>query len=241
MFPTALYQPNQDFLVWSSQHWGWLIYAAASTFFWIFWAKRARTEAEQQQIGWWMACIGLLGWAYSEVMMVAFGQFDLSSGLPLHLCYFLNFVLPIMVRSRSFEWFDWTYPIVMAGCLQALLTPDLKSGFPNFFNFKYWLVHIGLVQCALFCIFVYGFRPTFRGIFKCLFALNIYAAVVSVFNFLLDTNFLYLRQKPPNTILDNLGDGVWYILGLELMALVLFFLVWLPFGVLNFFSKNVKT
>ena len=47
-----------------------------------------------------------------------------------------------------------------------------------------------------------------------------------------DTNFMYLRRKPPTTtMLDLFGDWPWYILGGELLALVLFAVVMLPFSV----------
>ena len=227
----VLYAPDMSFTPQSTQHGYWLLYAVISTIFWLYLGKVAKTPEEEQKIGWYMGSIGLLSWVYSEVMMLTFNPWETMSGLPLHLCYFLNFVLPLMVKRRSFEVFDWVYPIVMAGCLQALLTPDLKSSFPNHFSIKYWLVHIGLVQCALYAIVVYGFRPTFKGIFKCLLGFNIYAAIVWCFNRVLDTNFMYLREKPPGTILDSLGEYPYYIFGTELLALALFFVVWLPFGV----------
>jgi hypothetical integral membrane protein (TIGR02206 family) len=229
----VLYAPDMTFTPQSAQHGYWLLYAAISTIFWLFLGKNAKTPEEEENIGWYMGCIGLVTWVYSQVMMLAFNPWEIMSGLPLHLCYFLNFVLPFMVKRRNFEVFDWVYPIVMAGCLQALFTPDLKSSFPNHFSIKYWLVHIGLVQCALYAIVVYGFRPTFKGIFKCLLGFNIYAAVIWCFNQVLNTNFMYLREKPPGTILDKFGDFPYYIIATEFLALVLFVIVWLPFGFLK--------
>lgn len=223
-------QPNAEFCAWSSQHFGWLAFAVLSTIFWLKLGKNAPNEAAQQRTGWRMGMVGVTAWAYSEALMLASGQWEMQSGVPLHLCYFLNFLLPIMLLRRSFAVFDFTYPIVMAGCFQALVTPDLANGFPQFFNLKYWLVHIALVQSALYAIVVYGFRPTFAGIFKCLLFFNGYALLAAAANALLGTNFMYLREKPPGTMLDLFGEWPHYIFGGELLALALFFVAWLPFA-----------
>jgi hypothetical integral membrane protein (TIGR02206 family) len=226
---TSFYTPNADFQVWSAQHWGWLAYAVLSTIAWIYVGRKAATPEAQQRIGFFMCLVGVASWVWAEVLMARYGQWNTQSAWPLHLCYFLNLVLPFMVLRRSFWFFDVVYPVTMAGCLQALFTPDLNSGFPHFHNVRYFLVHTALVQSTLYCIFVFRFRPTAQGILKCMVFFNIYALIVSVFNWALDTNFMYLKEKPPGTMLDWFGEWPWYIIGGEVLALALFTLAWLPF------------
>lgn len=227
----TLYVPNTAFTTWSNQHLAWLMYAIISTALWVWLGRRYASNAQtQQRIGFAMGLVGIVSWIWAEILMARYGQWETQSAWPLHVCYFLHFLLPFMLLYRSFRVFDVVYPIVMAGCLQALFTPDLQSGFPHFHNLRYFLVHTSLVQSVVYAIAVFRFRPTAQGILKCFIFFNIYAAVVSVFNWVLDTNFMYLRQKPPGTMLDLFGDWPWYILGGEVLALTLFVVVWLPFA-----------
>jgi hypothetical integral membrane protein (TIGR02206 family) len=228
----AIYNHNTDFVIGSWQHAAWIAFAVGSTMFWVMLGRRAATPEQKGRIGFWMGMIGVASWIFAEVLMFVQGGWVWMSVLPLHLCYFMHFLLPFMVLYRSYRYFDIVYPIVMSGCLLALFTPDLKNAFPQFHNLRYFLVHIALVQSVLYCIFVFDFRPTFAGIFKCLAFFCAYALFVTPFNMWLDTNFMYLRVRPPGTLLDLFADGWPYYAGGALLCIVLFLVVWLPFGLL---------
>ena len=66
---------------------------------------------------------------------------------------------------------------------------------------------------------------TMSSIWRAWLVTNGYAAVVAAANWMLGTNFGYLAAKPTQpSVLDYLGPWPWYILGMEVLALVLFFL-----------------
>lgn len=226
---TDLYVSNNTFLAWNTEHLAWLSYAILSTLFWIGWGRKAHTQSKKQQIGLLMMLVGFSAWLYAQGWMFGTDQAPYQSVVPLHLCYFFNLLLPLMVWRKWYPVFDVVYPIVMAGCLQALLTPDLTEGFPHYTNLRYWMVHIALVQSVLYCIFVYNFRPTWKSIFKCILFMNLYALFVCPFNFWLDTNFLYLRRPAPGSMLESMGEWPWYLINAEWLMLVLFTIVCLPF------------
>jgi hypothetical integral membrane protein (TIGR02206 family) len=234
-----LYAPNTDFKPWSGEHSFWLMYALLSAVCWIYIGRNA-TEHQKQRIGLWMGLVGIVAWVWSVLVMILSDQVKAQSVVPLHLCYFLNLLLPIILWKKWLHWLDWIYPIVMAGCLQALFTPDLDQTFPHYYSVRYWLVHSALVQSMLYAIFVYQFRPTVKGIFKCMIGLNVYALIVTPVNLALDTNFLYLRNPAPGSIMEWFGPWPQYLIALELLMGVLFAVVYLPFGVANLLNKSVR-
>jgi uncharacterized membrane protein YwaF len=59
---------------------------------------------------------------------------------------------------------------------------------------------------------------------------NAYAAIVGLFDAAFKTNYMYLRGKPSSfSVLDYFGPWPLYLVGGELMANFLFWLLWLPF------------
>ncbi len=223
----AFITDNATFKSWSTEHYLWIVYALVSLGLFIKWGRKSSPE-KQTKIGTIISLIGVLIWCIAEMVMLTTGNTPLSATLPFHLCFFLNLILPYMMYRRSFFLFELVYPWVMAGCLQALITPDLDTSFPGYFSVRYWFVHIGLVQSVLYAVFVYEWRPSIWCIPKALLAGNLYMGVLFFVNGWLGTNFMYLNQKPPGTILDYLGDH--YLLWGELLAATLFLVVWLPFA-----------
>jgi len=227
--PLPLSTPN--FISYSPEHFTWLVLGALSTIFWIWLGKRQASQDAQQRIGLFQSLVPATLWIAFSVYMVLFEDpVDLGLVLPFHVCYFLNLLLPFMLWHRSFFLFEVSYYMVMGGCIQALITPDLKYSFPHYINFRYFVVHMGLVQSILYAIFVFRFRPTWRSFGRAFLWANIYFVFILGVNHLLGTNFMYLNRKPnAPTLLDLFGEWPWYIVGGEFLCLIMFTIVMLPF------------
>lgn len=199
---------------------------------WIWLGRQSVSERLKRRTGLVMSLIPVALWTSASLYLLRQPpplRIDLI--LPFHVCYFLNLLLPVMLWRRSYFLFEISYFMVMAGCLQALLTPDIPQAFPHFLNIRYFFVHIGLVQSILYAVFVYGFRPSWSSLGRSFLWINLYFVFVAGVNYSLGTNFMYICQKPPTpTLLDLFGEWPWYLLGGELLALVLFTLVMLPFA-----------
>ena len=230
MYPLILFSP--DFHNYCPEHFIWLAIGTVSTFFWIWLGKRQTTELGQRRIGLIQSLIPALLWIFISIYMIFFERpLDIGLVLPFHICYFINLMLPFMLWRRSFFLFEITYYMVMGGCIQALVTPDLKFAFPHYINFRYFIVHMGLAQSILYAVFVYRFRPTWQSFGKAFLWTNIYFVFVLGVNYLLGTNFMYLSRKPSApTLLDLFGEWPWYIVGGEFLCLMMYTLVMLPFA-----------
>jgi hypothetical integral membrane protein (TIGR02206 family) len=232
---------DPQFVSYGMEHLLWLLFGATSTFLWILAGKRQNSDGGKRKVGLIMSLLPAALWVGVSLYMIFWVRLvDLGLVLPFHACYFLNLLMPVMLYRRSYFIFEISYFMIMGGCIQALLTPDIQTTFPDYMNIRYFFVHMCLAQSILYAIFVYGFRPTWKSLGKAFLWINIYFVFIILVNLLLDTNFMYLRSKPNAvTLLDLFGDWPWYILGGELLALVMFVLVMLPFAVPQRNTKRV--
>ncbi|MGN7295702.1 YwaF family protein, partial [Ferdinandcohnia sp. SAFN-114] len=158
------------------------------------------------------------------------GVWDPVDSLPFQLCSISLFLSIIMLLTRKFFLFEITYFLGIGGALQAMLTPELAYDFPHYRYFHFFLAHIAIILASLYMIWYENCRPAFTSIWKAFAALNVIAIVVFFINKATGGNYMFLARKPINpSLIDFLGPYPWYILSLEIVALFMFFILYLPF------------
>ena len=136
----------------------------------------------------------------------------------------LPMALVAVVLLKSLE---LAYFLGVAGSGMALLTPDVGPGlgFAQFFA-----SHGLVVGSVLFLAFAGELRPRPGAGWRAFLFVNVYAALVAVFDGFFGTNYMYLREKPQAaSLLDLFGPWPFYVLAAEPVALALFFALDLPF------------
>jgi hypothetical integral membrane protein (TIGR02206 family) len=220
---------NQDFIMFGNQHMIALLFFALFGYFLIKWAKKLSNEKQHTvaTIFAFSLSITVIIWT---VLKIYTRGFDIKHDLPLHLCNFLALLLPIFTLSKKKIYFDIILFWILAGTTHAVITPDLRNGFPNFIFFKYWYVHAGLIIFVLYTTIVLQLKPNFKSVFISFIALQVYIALLFIINKLLNTNYFYTNSKPEGpTALDYLGEWPYYILTVELILIPYFLLIYLPF------------
>lgn len=150
--------------------------------------------------------------------------------LPLELCdaSVCLVTLSLLVPSRIV--FDLAYYGALAGASMALITPNLWEAFPSYGTVQFFVVHGWMVAAILYLVWSGLARPRPRSVWIAMLGLNVYAACIGTFDAIFKTNYMYLRAKPANaSLLDLLGPWPWYIASAEVIALVIFQLLYLPF------------
>lgn len=159
-------------------------------------------------------------------------EFDPKEDLPLHMCNLVTFFIPFVFhpRIRQRRIFGVIYFWVLAGTLQAVLTPGLEQAYPHYWYFRYWLVHCGLVILILYAVMVLKFRPSWRDLWTAMITMNILFVIAYAFNLWLGSNYLYTMHKPLQpSLLDFFGPWPIYILVSEVVALLFFLIYFFPF------------
>ncbi len=226
---------NQDFSLFGSQHLMVLIVLVLLSVGLPFFSKKFLSPSQQLWLGRIMAvCISFWALAY-VVIKLWLGDFNHQTDLPFDICNISGVLLPFLMWKPRFRVHEILYFWVLAGTLQAIITPHLYNGFPNYIFIKYWIVHGGLVIYVIYATIVFDLKPNLKSIWRAFVALQFYVVFVLIINLLLGSNYVYLLGKPPvASALDYLGPWPWYLLVCEGLVLVLFFIVYSP---IRLFSK----
>ncbi|MCF7805313.1 MAG: TIGR02206 family membrane protein [Candidatus Marinimicrobia bacterium] len=181
---------------------------------------------------------------FQEVMLsvwrLANNDWTVATALPLHLCGAAVVLSAIMLINRNYLLYEITFFWGLGGAIQALVTPDIGPyGFPHFRFFQFFVSHGTIIFASLYMTFVYRYRPAHSSVWKIFALTNVYAACIGVFNWLTGGNYLFICHKPETgSLLDVLGPWPWYILSLEVVALVLFYIYYSPFALRRIFAPR---
>lgn len=220
---------NQDFSLFGSQHLIMLAVLVLLSIFLPVWAKKSWKESYKIRFHRILA-MTISFWAAAYVfILLALGDFNYKTDLPFDICNLSGIALPFLMWNPKKRIHDVLYFWILAGTLQAIVTPHLYNGFPNFIFIKYWWVHGGLVISAIYSTIVFDLKPDFKSLLKSFLALQGYVAFIFLINTILGSNYVYVMRKPPTTsALDFLSPWPWYLLEAEVLAFILFVIVLLP-------------
>ena len=195
-------------------------------------ARSASNERTAVRIGYLLAAMLLVNefsaWGYR---LWQFGpEFMVRNHLPLHICGAASLVTAATLIFRNKYTYEIAYFWGLVGSANAVITPGaMDAGFPSWRFFQYFIVHSGIVVAVLYATWGLGMRPTLRGLFRAFVALNVFAVVVGIVNLLLGSNYMYLSRPPWGTVSPFFfAPWPWYIPILDVVALAMFFAVYLP-------------
>lgn len=195
-------------------------------------ARSASDERTAVRIGYLLASMLLVNefsaWTYR---LVQFGpEYMVRNHLPLHICGVASLVTAATLIFRNKYTDEIAYFWGLVGSANAVITPGaMDTGFPSWRFFQYFIVHSGIVVAVLYATWGLGMRPTLRGLFRAFVALNVFAVVVGIVNLLQGSNYMYLSRPPWGTVSPFFfAPWPWYIPILDVVALVMFFAVYLP-------------
>jgi hypothetical integral membrane protein (TIGR02206 family) len=157
-------------------------------------------------------------------------SWDMTYTLPFQLCSISLILSLILLVTNSRLLATILYFIGGVGAFAALLTPELFLGFPHFRYFQFFITHMLIIWTALYYVWVKGYSPIKKSVWIAFLFLNGFAFIAFWVNRWSGGNYMFLSQKPENaSLIDYLGPYPFYIFSLEGLALVLFWILWLPF------------
>jgi hypothetical integral membrane protein (TIGR02206 family) len=195
--------------------------------------RRQGSERLKKSIRYTLAGIIFLGQGAWHVWSWATGTWTITYHLPLHLCAIFTWVSIYMLLTKDERVYDLAYFLGVGGALQVVITPEAGVyGLPHFRAVQTLTVHGAIVTAGIYMTVVEGYRPFWTSFKKVFLWLNGFGIVVTGVNLLLGSNYLYTLRKPETaSLIDFLGPWPWYLLVLEVLALAIFLLMYLPFWI----------
>ncbi len=182
------------------------------------------------------------------------GGWSVASALIVQMCGLSILFLPMMLlsgskRSRQLL-FDILYFWGIGGALQALIAPDIgASGFPAYKYFAFFVSHGLIISCATVMALAGGVTITVKSLVRVFVVTNILLVPMYGFDRLLTLippydpgNYFVLGFPPPTGSIvdlfsDIFGPSPRYVLGLELMGLAVFGILYLPWPIARLFRR----
>ena len=167
----------------------------------------------------------ILTYLISNTIAIYSGWWNLQDNLPLHLCRISFFISMVVLLTRKQWMYEWVLFLAIPSGIHSMLTPEMTKGISTWFYFDYYFVHAGLILVPLYLTIVMGMKSRADAWWKTILRLQIPVAIILPLNFLLESNYIYLRHKP---LVDNpflIGEWPIYIVFLELIMLVHVFVI----------------
>lgn len=177
-----------------------------------------------------------LGGALAASELASYGFLFAQGGpffkteLPLQLCDFAVWLTVIAAFTLNPAVYDFAWFAGIAGSGMALLTPDLWAPLSSWPTILFFLSH-GLTVVTVVVLLATGAaRPRAGSAWRAFLLLNLLAVIVGICDAFFHANYMYLRSKPANaSLLNFLGPWPFYLIPEEAVALLLCWLLFLPF------------
>lgn len=138
-------------------------------------------------------------------------HWSLARSLPFELCDLAWMAAAVALWTGRRPWTELTYYWGLTLTSQAMLTPRLERDFPEPQFLMFWFQHSLIVLAAVYLTWGLALRPSWRG-YRVTAAITLaWLVVMLLFNAAAGTNYLFVNEKPPRTILDFLGPWPWYV------------------------------
>jgi hypothetical integral membrane protein (TIGR02206 family) len=155
--------------------------------------------------------------------------------LPLQLCDWGMVVVIVAMWTGSQRWFEVAYFWGIGGTLQAVLTPNLRFGFPDWRFVSFFTSHSGIIVGVIFLMLTRRYRPYPMSIVRVFLWSEFYFVVTLIADELTGLNYGFLLHKPEAfSVLSFLSD--WrplYLLQMHGVALLFFLGLYAPFAIVD--------
>jgi len=154
---------------------------------------------------------------------------------PIHICHLAAISMGLFLILKKEFLFEIAYFWGLSGNLLAMVTPDMKYGFPNLEFIMFYFGHGLLLLTILFACVCLRTNLRWSSILRVFIATILilpamYGLNIALESYQPDVNYWYLMITPgPDTILSLFPEPPWHIPYVAVTALLIFIVSFIPY------------
>ena len=194
---------------------------------------RAKSSRVERAIIAVLSAVLVFNYVAYLIFIRSHGVIDWRQMLPLQMCDWGIVVVILAMWTGSQRWFEVAYFWGIGGTLQAVLTPNLRFGFPDWRFISFFTSHCGIIVGVVFLMLTRRYRPYPMSIVRVWLWSEFYFVVTFIADELTGFNYGFLLHKPEAfSILSFLSDSQpLYLLQMHGVALLFFLGLYAPFAI----------
>jgi len=198
-------------------------------------ARRTRSQRLENIIIGVLSAVLVLNYVVYLIFIRSRGAVDWRQMLPMQMCDWGMVVVIVAMLTGNQRWFEVAYFWGIGGTLQAVLTPNLRFGFPDWRFISFFTSHCSIIVGVVFLMLTRRYRPYPMSIVRVWLWSEFYFVVTLIADELTGFNYGFLLYKPEAfSILSFLSDSrPLYLLQMHGVALLFFLVLYAPFAVVD--------
>src|SRR5713101_5650068 len=202
--------------------------------------RRTRSTGLEKVIIEILSAVLILNYVVFLVFIRSHEIVDWRQMLPMQMCDWGTVVVIVAMWTGSQRWFEVAYFWGIGGTLQAVLTPNLRYGFPDWRFISFFTSHSGIIIGVVFLMLTRRYRPYPMSIVRTFIWSEFYFVSTLIADELTGFNYGFLLHKPEAfSILNFLSDSrPFYLLEMHGVALLFFLGLYAPFAIVDLVSKK---
>jgi hypothetical integral membrane protein (TIGR02206 family) len=197
--------------------------------------RRTKSKRIEKAIIATLSAVLILNYLAYLIFIRSQGTADWRQMLPMQMCDWGMVVVIVAMWTGNQRWFEVAYFWGIGGTLQAVLTPNLRYGFPDWRFISFFTSHSAIIVGVVFLMLTRRYRPYPMSFVRAWLWSEFYFVVTLIADKLTDFNYGFLLHKPEAfSILSFLSNSrPLYLIQLQGIALLFFLVLYAPFAVVD--------
>ena len=232
-------QSAPEFHAWSPSHFTVIFLTVVLPFVLALLVHRTKSPRLERSIRMTISALLLINYAAYVIVARNFGVDRWYKLMPLQLCDWAMIVIIIALWTGNRRWLEIAYFWGIGGTLQAIITPNLRFGFPDLRFISFFVAHCGIIIGIVFLMLIYGFRPRPISVVRTFLWTEFYFVVAFMVDLITGENYGFLMHKPEAaSLLSFLSDSrPLYLLEFHALAFLFFSALYAPFAIVDLARK----